>query len=212
MPGKLIESYRRLLFAEGNQFIASEFAVQKVAQIIKRFNVKNVLEVGLGIGSISGSVLAAFGNRELNYHGTEVNEFCLKALNENLGECYKMIRIFKGIKEVDTSLKYDLVIIDGKDEHLKDLKKLIAENGIIAVEGDRLSQLASLKEKFPNYKYVHLISLKRNSGTGPFPENSWQGGLKIIFAHPTWQQKMWWLKEKVKTKLKYQYPGRYFGS
>ena len=74
-----------------------------------------------------------------------------------------------------------------------------------------MPQQDSLQELFPQHKYVHCISLKKNKEYSPFPAENWQGGIKVIFVYPTLKQKIWWLKEKYFTKIKYQYPGRYLG-
>ncbi|MFD1079792.1 hypothetical protein, partial [Longispora fulva] len=73
---------------------------------------------------------------------------------------------------------------------LRGVKELLNQHAIIVIEGDRTPQLKVLRELFPYHKYVHSISLKKNSGSGPFKEGTWQGGLKIIFIDPTWKQKI----------------------
>ena len=108
--------------------------------------------------------------------------------------------------------RFDLIIIDGKDRSLGKIEEMLAQHGIIAIEGDRLPQQGILEELFPNHKMVHSISLRKNRACSPFPQEEWQGGLKIIFTEPTFKQNLWWCKEKILTKLKYQYPGRHFGS
>lgn len=109
-------------------------------------------------------------------------------------------------------MKFDLIIIDGKDPYLKEIKNLISENGIIAIEGDRMAQQEIVKKLFPKYRNVHAISLRKNRIISPFPSEEWQGGLKVIFVNPTPVQYVWWIKEKFKTRLKYQVPGRYLGN
>lgn len=208
---KISQSYRKFEHAEGNQHIASEFAVLKLAELITWFKTKRILEVGLGIGSISGSLLDFKRDRILCYSGTEDNAFCLEALNKNLGVNHRNLNIYSEIKEVPNDKKFDLVIIDGKDHNFREIKKLVSPRGIIALEGDRLPQQSILEELFPRSKMVHSIILSQNSCRSPFPSDEWQGGLKIIFINPGLKQRLWWLKEKIITKIKYQYPGRHFG-
>ncbi|WP_324721960.1 hypothetical protein [Salinimicrobium sp. HB62] len=208
---KLSRAYRKFEHAKGNQYIASEFAVRKLAELITCFKSKRVLEVGLGIGSISGSLLDLKKDHIKCYSGTEDNSYCLKALNKNLGVNQSKLNIYSEIKEVPTDKKFDLVIIDGKDHNLREIEKLVSPRGIIAIEGDRLPQQSILEEMFPNNIVVHSISLIKNSVKSPFPSDKWQGGLKIIFISPCLKQRLWWLKEKIMTKIKYQYPGRHFG-
>lgn len=208
---KLYQSYRKFEHAEGNQHIASEFAVHKLAELITWFKTKRILEIGLGIGSISGSLLDFKKDKIQCYLGTEDNLFCLEALKKNLGVNHSKLNINSEIKEVPTDKEFDLVIIDGKDHNLREIEKLVSPRGIIAIEGDRLPQQIILEEMFPKHKMVHSISLSKNASSSPFPSDEWQGGLKIIFVKPCLKQQFWWLKEKIFTKIKYQYPGRHFG-
>jgi len=206
---ELTSGYKYFCLAKGNQHIASEFAILKLQELIRKFQVKNVLEIGLGIGSIAGTLLGL--NKNLDYSGTEANDFCLKALPENLKEDYNRLQIYSDLTEIPFDKKFDLIIIDGKDHNLQTVKDLISENGILAIEGDRMPQQDALQELFPDHKYVHCISLRKNSNFSPFPAENWQGGIKVIFVCPTLKQNLWWLEERYFTKIKYQYPGRYLG-
>lgn len=198
--------------AGGNKNIASEYAIEKINGLVDRFRVKSILEVGLGIGGISGIILALNRNiSNLNYAGTEANDFCLNALPKNLKEDYNRLEIFSDLNNIPIYQKFDLIIIDGKDKNLQAIKHLISKNGIIAIEGDRIQQQDFLQEIFPNHNHVHSISLIKNKEYSPFSSENWQGGVKIIFINPTVKQSLWWFKEKCLTKIKYQYPGRYLG-
>ena len=147
MKNKFIEAgYKRFSLAEGSQHIASEYAIRKLQEVITVFRIKNVLEIGLGIGSISGILLKL--NKNLNYSGTENNEFCLEALKSNLGKDFEHLQIFPSLNEVKTPGKFDLIIIDGTDADLHCIKKGLAARGIIAIEGDRLSQENLLTDLF----------------------------------------------------------------
>lgn len=206
-------AYKEFCLAEGNQHIASEYAIEKINGLVQKFRVKRILEVGLGIGSISGIVLALNRNRlDLEYAGTEANDFCLKVLPKNLKGDYNRLRIFSNLTLIDSNKTFDLIIVDGNDQRLHHIKKLISKNGVLAIEGERLPQQDLLKELFPDHKYVHCISLKKNKDYSPYSSENWQGGIKVIFVNPTLNQSLWWFKEKCLTKLKYQYPGRYLGA
>ncbi len=196
--------YQIFCESEGNQHIASEYAIGKINGLVDKFRVKRILEVGLGIGSISGIILVL--NRSepnFDYTGTEANDFCLKALPENLKEDYNRLKIYPNLNVIPSDKKFDLIIIDGKDQNLNAIKELIFENGIIVIEGDRMPQQDSLLELFPDSKYVHCISREKNKSFSPFLSNQWQGGLKIIFINPTFSQKFWWMRERIYTKWKY---------
>lgn len=199
---QILYAYKEFCNAEGNQHIASEYAILKLQKIIDSFAVRNVMEVGLGIGAIAGSLLSA--NAGLEYSGAENNDFCLNALKKNLGENHGKLEVFSNLAEVPQR-KFDLIIIDGKDPDLERIQQLITGHGIIAIEGDRMPQQELLRKYFPGHKYVHLISNKRNASYSPFPSGHWQGGLKIILINPNFMQKCWWIKEKLNTKFKYFY-------
>lgn len=201
---QLSNLYQSFCETDGNQHIASEYAIEKINGLVEKFRIKGILEVGLGIGSISGIVLSVNRNKtELVYAGTESNDFCLKALRKNLKEDYNRLGIYSDLTNMPNNKKFDLIIIDGKDHNLQTVKDLISENGIIVIEGDRMPQQDSLQVLFRQHKYVHSISLKKNKKYSPFSAENWQGGLKIIFINPTVFQKSWWLWERISTKLKY---------
>jgi len=198
---KIGVTYKEFCLAEGSQHIASEFAILKLQELVESFYIINILEVGLGIGAIAGSLLTV--NKNIEYTGTEDNEFCLKALKQNLPGNFKRIKLYPGINYLDQIARFDVVIIDGKDFGLQQLNQILSPNGIIAIEGDRKEQQEEMQRIFPNHLYVHCISLKKNKDYSPFPNSHWQGGIKVIFVDPDWKQKMWWVNEKLKTKLKY---------
>ena len=189
--------------AEGSQHIASEYAIIKIQELIENFQVKRIMEIGLGIGSIAGSLLNV--NPNLKYLGTEANNFCLMALTRNLKDVYPRLNIFSALKEVPKSDIFDIIVIDGKDPMLELISGFIAQNGIIVIEGDRLPQQKEILKFFPRHLFVHSISDRKNKKISPFSPNHWQGGLKIIFVNPDLKQKVWWLKEKLKTRIKYFY-------
>jgi protein-L-isoaspartate O-methyltransferase len=197
----LSKTYLYFSKAEGNQHIASEFAILKLQELIESFKVKSILEIGLGIGAIAGSVLSV--NKDIIYTGTESNEFCLNALKQNIGDNLRRITICHGIADLDQSTMFDLIIIDGKDLALQQVNRLLSSKGIIAIEGDRKEQQEDLQKIFPNHLIVHCISRIKNKDYSPFPSNQWQGGIKIIFVNPTFLQKIWWLRERISTKWKY---------
>jgi len=199
------QNYHMFCEAEGNQHIASEYAIKKISNLIESFNITNVLEIGLGIGSIAGTILKVHNDSIVKYCGTEDNEFCLRALEKNLGSEYRNLEVYPGISNISTKNNFDLVIIDGVDGNLEGIKSLIANNAIIAIEGDRAFQISSLNELFPKSIFVHCISKEFNSIHSPFSKEHWQGGVKLIFVNPTIKQKVWCLKERVNTKLKYSF-------
>jgi hypothetical protein len=201
-----IQTYKYFSGLDGNQHIASEFALKKIIKIIKGYKIQNVLELGLGIGSISYCIFdfSKEVNTKINYIGTELNEFCLEVLPKYLKDHFDKIQIFDDLNNVTSKEKFDLVIIDGKDENLLKIKKIISNRGIIVIEGDRISQLELVRNSFPNSLYVRLISNYKNPEYGPFLASDWCGGIQLIFVNPNFYQKMNFIYYKITTSIKYR--------
>lgn len=201
------ELYKKFSQVDGNQHIASLYALEKIIDIIKVNQPKSILEIGLGIGSISDTILeyATRGNISIEYFGTELNDFCLGELPKNLGEHYSKINLFDDLASVPDNRKYDFVIVDGSDEALESIKGIISENGVIFIEGDRTFQEERLRPIFPKSIYVQIISDFRNPGYGPFPAHRWCGGGKLIYVNPTFGQRLHHFRERLKTAYRYKF-------
>lgn len=196
------QTYEKFSNFKGNDHIAGDYAIEKILQVIGDFKIKNVLEIGLGIGSIADAVLT-FSNKnnlEIQYAGTEANEFCLNALVNNV-EFYNSIKLFSNIESILNENRYDLIIVDGSDEALNKVSKLISKHGIIFIEGGRASQVQNLKAIFPNYRYSEIISYRKPPSYGPF-QQKWTGGGSLIFVNSTFSQKIYSFKQKIKTYAK----------
>jgi hypothetical protein len=203
-----VETYKYFSDLEGNQHIASEFALKKIIDIIENYKIKNVLELGLGIGSISFCVLefASKKHQNIHYTGTESNEFCLKVLPKYLKLHFDKIQIFNNLNNVNLTKKFDLIIIDGKEENLLKVKDMISERGIIIIEGDRMPQLELVKSVFSKHKYVRIISNQLNRNYGPcslFPSH-YIGGIQLIFINPDLMQKLNFVYYRISTAIKYR--------
>ena len=201
-----IQTYKYFSGLDGNQHIASEFALRKVIKIIYRYKIKNVLELGLGIGSIAYCILdfSKEINYKINYVGTESNEFCLEVLPKYLKNHFDKIQIFDELNNVILKEKFDLVIIDGKDENLLKIKSMISNRGIIIIEGDRIPQLDLIRNSFPNSLITRLISNYKSPDYGPFSSSDWCGGLQLIFVNPSFYQKLNFIYYKITTSIKYR--------
>lgn len=201
---KLVEeNYYKFCQLEGNNYIASEFALLTILKLIKKFQVRSVLEIGLGIGSISDTVLkmAKDSSRTLRYAGTETNEFCKKALKSNV-DFYSDIEMFEYISNIDTNNNFDLIIIDGQDKTLENIISLCSDRAIIFIEGDRSPQAEKILSYFPGAKHVQVITLKKNRIYSPGNPNFYVGGGRVIFINPNIKMSIYCFKEKVATYLK----------
>ncbi|PSL03951.1 hypothetical protein [Cecembia rubra] len=193
--------FKKFSFLEGSQHIASENALKGIEKLIKKNKIKSVFEFGIGIGTIPYLVKTI--DRNISYVGTEDNDFCIKAFNENLGllkdENFHHLLNFKDIGQ-----KFDLVIVDGTFKDERFLKSIVHSNSIIFIEGDRKDQRTLLNKIFPEALVSHVISLKRNYTWSPFKEG-YQGGYTIYRLNNKKSSNIiYYFREKVSTSLKYR--------
>lgn len=200
------QNYKRFCGLEGSDYIASEFALATILRIIKLFKVHAVLELGLGIGSISDTVLkyAKKEHRKISYAGTEKNEFCLEALKKNVSD-YNQIELFAELNHIKNK-KFDLIIIDGYDDTLKEVVAFCQKNTIIFIEGDRKGQTATIREIFPKNRYVNVITLAKSKpyAHGGADTSCYVGGGQLIFINPTIKMQLFWFQQKAATFIKNQ--------
>ncbi|PKP29362.1 MAG: hypothetical protein CVU01_00310 [Bacteroidetes bacterium HGW-Bacteroidetes-18] len=199
-----ILNYERFCKIEGNEYIASEFALETILNIVKRFNVTSILELGLGIGSISDTVLkyAKRESKKISYVGTEKNEFCLNALKSNVID-YNQIELYSELNQIKNK-KFDLIIIDGYDDSLKEVVDFCDKNAIIFIEGDRKGQTEAVLQIFPKSNYVNVVTLNKNKpyAHGYSPQTHYIGGGQLIYINPTVKMKLFWFLQKVDTFIK----------
>jgi spore coat polysaccharide biosynthesis predicted glycosyltransferase SpsG len=199
-----IANYQRFCAFEGSEYIASEFALEIVLKLIKKYKVGRILEMGLGIGSMVDTILQ-YANQQgldIQYTGTEANEFCLGALKSNVID-YAKLDLQPELKSVKDQ-KFDLIIIDGYDESLELIKKYCHDQTIIFIEGDRAAQTKNILSIFPNAKHVNIITLEKRKAYahGTTGQMHYVGGGQLIFVNPDMAMKLHWFTEKVATYIK----------
>jgi len=199
-----VANYKRFCAMEGSEYIASEFALEIILKLIKKYKIKKVLEMGLGIGAIADTVLQYSKKHKLDieYTGTEANEFCLGALRNNVLD-YDKINLYGELVQVKPQT-FDLIVIDGYDDSLAQIKKYCHARTIIFIEGDRKTQTGNILEIFPEAKHVNVITLEKRKeyAHGEIPQDSYVGGGQLIFVNPDTAMKMHWFGEKVSTYVK----------
>jgi hypothetical protein len=199
-----IKNYNRFCNLKGSDYIASEFALETILSLVNDFSITKILELGLGIGSVSDTVLSfsKINNLSIEYVGTERNEFCLEVLPQNV-EDYEKIDLYSELNQIRDK-KFDLIIIDGSDDSIKEIEKYCSKNAIIYIEGGREVQTKMVLNVFPKSLYVNVITLKKN----PFyahenrSVNNYIGGGQLIFVNPTIGMSLFWIKEKILTFIK----------
>lgn len=199
-----LNNYKHFCSLEGSDYIASEFALQTILRLIKEFNISNILELGLGIGSVSDTVFkfAKNSNMTIDYVGTEKNDFCLRVLSENV-EDYKKIHLFSELNKIGNRI-FEFVIIDGYDNSLNEIEKYCCKNAMLYVEGDRGVQTRTILDIFPKSLHVNVITLKKKPSYAHEDRSvdSYIGGGQLIFTNPTYKMRFFWFKEKFLTFIK----------
>lgn len=194
--------YKKFSEKDGNDHIAGDYALEKILRFITQYKCSKILEIGLGIGSISDAILnyAKSNSLKIDYTGTEANEFCLNALKQNVDD-FEKINLYSSLDNIPVSSLYDLIIVDGSDEALSKIKKHCTKHAMIFIEGGRASQIKTIQQIFPNLYYVEVISNRKPPAYGPFNQK-WTGGGSLIAVNPTTSQKVSMFFEKVKTFTK----------
>ncbi|MFT3795426.1 hypothetical protein [Flavobacterium sp.] len=195
--------YKKFAFVEGNQYIASEYALIKILELVKDFKVKSILEVGLGIGSISDTIFhyARQNGLDIQYTGTEANDYCLDALPKNVVDYHK-IELYNEMSQIKQGSTFDLIIVDGSDDSFQKIAGYCKADTVIFIEGYRGVQIVQFMKIFPNSLRAETISPSKNPAYGPFPADRWGGGGQLIFTNPGLYQKWYWLIEKGNSFIK----------
>ena len=194
--------YKKFSSIDGNQYIAGDYALEIILRIIIDFKITKVLEIGLGIGTISETVLLFSKENDvpISYFGTEENNFCLKALPLNVLD-FNEIALYRTISDIPKSETFNFIIVDGSDASLSQIKKRLVKNAIIFIEGGRQSQIDTIKKIYPRALVAEVVSVRKPPSYGPFYQK-WTGSGSIIFCEPLFYQKLYWFKEKVQSYSK----------
>jgi hypothetical protein len=194
---------------EGNQHIATENALHGLDRIICRYGLQNLLELGIGIGTIPYflNLLAKEKSIKINYTGTEANDYCIRQFGKNLPEDhdYFSFRHFMDLESVPVE-KFDLIIVDGTDSHFDSLQKYCDKETVLFVEGDRKAQRKQILQMFGRTAVVRCFSAitnKKNGLQSPFT-STYGGGYSVFFLNPGVQKKLFTLYNKVLTAAKYR--------
>lgn len=146
----------------GSDYIASGFALGRLAELVEVRAPRSILEIGAGIGAITATLLEArerAGTTDGEYVAVEDIPFCLEQLATNLGPQIGAITVVPRAAAIAPEHgPFDLVIIDGgattdlipEDRHLfppeaeaDDVRSWlprIAHGGVVVAENVRLRQ------------------------------------------------------------------------
>lgn len=199
-------AYDKFLVKEGNEHIASEFALYGLLKAIHSKKPKSVLEIGLGIGSICYTVLYAQEEgliQKLNYVGTENNEYCLRQLAINLQDIKEPYTICHHLQELE-NMRFDFIIVDGADPGFTALHKLINNQTTIFIEGLRDEQIQVIKRLLTGMPYIYskTICYNRNYQFRSI-NKSFLGGYTLFILHPTYLDQLKLLYMKIVNKVNF---------
>lgn len=199
--------FKKFSNLEGNQHICTENALIGILKVLNDYKPARVLEFGIGIGCMTYGILKWIKSQNGNcaYYGTEDNDFCINALNQNLKE-FKDEPYFKWGEsfESDTSTLYDLVIIDGPANIENGLRNL-AKGGIIFIEGYRENQIKVISDfnKSRNYVIYRQYSLLKQRAYGPFKQG-YQKGYTVIKFDPSFVDKVDFFFKKIVNHIRFR--------
>ncbi|MGB0525346.1 MAG: hypothetical protein ACPGJS_20395 [Flammeovirgaceae bacterium] len=203
------EVAKKFAAKEGSERIASEHALQGLEKRIRKGNINNILEFGIGIGTIPYliSQIAKDEKRKINYYGTELNEFCLGKIKENIDTTdneYFNFNVMSDVEELPSDFIADLVIIDGDVSNYEKIKDILSEAAIIFIEGTRTIQQDAIKKVYPNALISTHISLHKNPPYSPFPSTRYLGAFRTVYVNKSFNNTLNYWTDRLQTKIKYQ--------
>ena len=130
-----IAIYRRFKALPGSEHIGKPVSIDALIGMCRRLRASHIVEMGCGIGALSYTLLA---HSDAFVDIYEDNEFCQKALAENLKEFAGRFRVIDTYRLLPPSLDYELAVIDGGTGQDKDGGHRLAACHILLGQ-DRLS-------------------------------------------------------------------------
>lgn len=162
IEGEALEIYNTFHMKEGSEFIATPVTIQALIDISKKTSIKNVLEMGSGIGTISYTLLK-YTDAHIDLY--EDNEYCQNALKKNLEQFEGRYTLLPNYKIHPPRKRYDLFIVDGGNgkrhdggaiDAIDSLLNFIDDISIVYVEGHRYTQRARLR-KILSRRYIYSL-------------------------------------------------------
>lgn len=190
------EIYQSFKQKSGSEVIAGLETLETITAITKKQDIKNVLELGAGIGTISYCILA---NSNAHIDLYEPNEFCISELTKNLSEFKGRYTVIEDYRMLPPRRNYDLVVVDGgggeRNNGSEKRTVLVFLNWlnsvkIIYVQGYRHGQRAFIRHALRD-RYVYRI-IKNLDGVT----------FELKRSNSFLAKWMCWLYWKVKAKIK----------
>lgn len=187
------EVHQRFKDLPGSEYIASENAIRGLIRILQRTRPRRILEIGSGIGTLSYTIIStmeALRGRDYRLVMVESNEFCRTRLPVNLRDKFARARLLRHIGDI-TDREFDLIIVDGADTSDGRYLTLLADRGMVFVEGDRGPQRHIIESSRRSYVRALYRSMQVEHAAGhhlrsPGRAVRWGGGYWVYQFHPTW--------------------------
>ena len=168
-----------------SQFIASEFALRRLAEFLSSNPVNSVLEIGAGIGTVT-KLLLKHPRRPARIVSTEAVPLCIDHLMKNLSGIDRSgWSLVQGIEQLGRDENFDLVIFDGTLDSVSQYR-FFKEGTWCYVEGNRRDTRTALA----NFLQPSGLTIDMQ---GHFP-----GGYKVRLA----RRKKPWLIPLPKLQIK----------
>jgi hypothetical protein len=162
--------------------IASEQAIGGVIKVISKHKPKKILELGAGIGTLTYTALSIIASQNIykdngfGFFTIENNKFCLNQLPVNLKDFDNLYTVLPSTEVLPPGILFDFIIVDGGGDLDGDMGamffgNMLAQNGIILVEGGRAFQRNLIQEWYGARRHVstrvpalHQTITTKNSG------------------------------------------------
>lgn len=191
------EVFKLFAYKEGCEYIATEPALIGIGQLIIRGRYKNILEVGIGIGTIPYFISRLLQEHKqmdaITYYGTEDNQYCTEQFGANLQVLSPKFHFthIVDLSGIPANIKFDFVIIDGGDLALQSIKEHVHSRTRIMVEGDRKNQRNVLMQMFGGHVGIYgVVSNKIARDYNPKGKGITEGGYTVFLLNPTTTEKI----------------------
>lgn len=204
------EVFKVFAHKEGNEYIATEPALIGIGNLVKKNACKNILEVGIGIGTIPYFISQLLMHNSLpasaiTYYGTEDHAYCIDQFKINMAGASPKLHFnhILNLDEIPAGIKFDFIVIDGGDLALQSIKNHVHNRTVILVEGDRKTQRTVLMQLFGGSISAYgFVSNKVAPDYNPKGKGKKEGGYTVFLLNPTRYEKIFCYCQNKITALK----------
>jgi predicted O-methyltransferase YrrM len=189
--------FARFKSLPGSDQMASQHAIGGLMSAIRRYRPATVLEIGSGIGTLTFALVQAFaalGIDDCRITTVEDNEFCLRQLRRNLDGHLHRVNLVHDIGEL-TGRRFDLIVVDGGNQRDERFMSLLAQRGVLFVEGFRSPQRLLIGRSPRRVAAANVRSMKWDPSLEP--SGGWGGAYWIFRFEPSPWERLWFTARHV---------------